>query len=616
MPFDLKRLLLGEPLRTYQAHQERIPKWKALSTLSSDALSSVAYATDAILPVLAAFSASAVVWSIPIALAITALLTILTLSYRQTIDAYPNGGGAYTVAKENLGITAGLIAAASLAIDYVLTVSVSVASGIENITSAFPFLTEHKVIFCIIIIVVIMMMNLRGIRDSSTIFAFPTYFFIFSIFLLVGAGFFRAITGTARPAAPLIPLIYPAVPMILVFRAFAAGCSALTGVEAISNGITVFNHPTQRNAKITLFWMSALLGMLFLGITSLAHLYGITPTQDQTLISLLGRNVFGNSVFYYMTQFGTALILFLAANTSYADFPRLASLLAKDRFLPRQLASLGDRLVFSNGILGLSACSVVIVILFRAETMRMIPLYAIGVFISFTLSQSGMVIHHLREREKGWIRSLLFNALGAIATLLVFIDIASTKVFEGAWMVLLAIPLMLFVFFKIHQHYLDVGKDLSSMDAAPPVSFEKVKHTVIIPVSGVHKGVTEAIRYALSISEDVRACYVDIDEEATKRITEKWKVWYPSVPFVVLKSPYRSVIQPIIQYVDDIEKLCSSNVITVVIPEFVTSKRWQQLLHNQTAFFIRAALLFKKGKVVTSVRYHLKETRGADALPS
>ncbi len=603
---NVKRLLIGEPLASHEAAHERIPKWKALSTLSSDALSSVAYATDSILIALAAFSAAAVVWSIPIALGIVLLLVIITASYRQTIDAYPSGGGAYTVARENLGTIAGLVAGASLLIDYTLTVAVSVASGIENIASAFPWLVEHKVFAGAVVILIMMTMNLRGIRESATVFAFPTYFFILSMFVLIGSGFFRIAMGQAPVQNSVIHEAYPAVPMVLLLRAFASGCSALTGVEAISNGVPVFRHPTQQNAKTTMLWMSGLLGVLFIGITGVAHVYGLVPEENQTLISLLGRAVFGgDSIVYYGVQIATALILFIAANTSYADFPRLSSILARDRFLPRQLASLGDRLVFSNGITGLSVAAIVLLMLFKGETQHLIPLYAVGVFLSFTLSQAGMVVHHVRTKHPGWMRSLVLNGLGAFTTLVVLADIAYTKFVHGAWMVVLLIPVFVIVFSKIHKHYIEVGAELAQIDLTKPAKFGKVKHSVIIPVSGIHHGVYQALQYALSISDDVRACYVDIDPEATVRIKEKWEKWAPHVPFVVLKSPYRSVIRPLIQYVDDVEKIACDDVITVVVPEFVTTRWWHRILHNHTAIFIRTALAYRRGKIVTSVRYHL-----------
>lgn len=607
---EIKRIIVGQPLLSHHAADEKIPKWKALSTLSSDALSSVAYATDAILLTLAASAAAATIWSIPIAIAISLLLLILTASYRQTIDAYPNGGGAYTVAKENLGTTAGLIAGAALLIDYVLTVSVSVASGVENISSAIPWTNDHKELIGTLVIIIITFLNLRGIRESATIFAFPTYFFIFSIFIMVGTGLFQLAMGTAVTApAPPTNSVFNGAIMILILRAFASGCSALTGVEAISNGVSVFRPPAAKNAKITLVWMSVLLGALFMGITITAHYFHTIPTEDQTLISMLGRSIYGGgSIPYYLTQAATALILFLAANTSYADFPRLASLLARDRFLPRQLASLGDRLVFSNGIIGLSLTSIFLLILFRAESIRLLPLYAIGVFLSFTLSQSGMVAHHIKEKEPGWRISLVMNAIGALTTFVVLIDIASTKFFHGAWLVVMVIPCCILFFGRIHKHYFAVGAELSLYGKQPPAKFEKVEHTVIIPISGIHQGVLVALQYALSISTDVRACYVEIDPEKTKALQAEWERWVPGVAFVVLKSPYRSVVQPLIDYLDDVEQCSHGDMITVVVPEFITKKWWHRILHNQTALVLRAALAFRPRRVVTSVRYHLKNT--------
>jgi hypothetical protein len=391
-------------------------------------------------------------------------------------------------------------------------------------------------------------------------------------------------------------------------HAFASGCSALTGIEAISNGIPMFRQPSQRNAKITMAWMSLILGVLFLAITALSHVYGLVPKEGDTSVSLLSRAIFGDSWGYYLVQASTALILFLAANTSYAGFPPLSSLLAKDRFLPRQLASLGDRLVFSNGILGLSAAAIILLAIFNGDTHHLIPLYAVGVFLSFTLSQSGMVLHHLREREVHWIRSLVFNALGAVSTLVVLLVIASTKFVDGAWMVVLLIPMLVLVFTRIHAHYLTVGTELSLMSDTPSGNLSPVKHTVIVPISGIHRGVIDALRYAISISSDVRACYVEIDSDTTERVKKEWIRWAHEVPFVVLKSPYRSVIAPLLEYIDDVEQTTHGDMITVIIPEFVTRKWRYQILHNQTAFMIRAALMFRRGKVVTSVRYHLKNT--------
>jgi len=604
----LKRILLGQPLTSQMAIHELIPKWKALAVLSSDALSSVAYATEEILIPLAAVSSLAVSWSIPIALCIVALLVILTVSYRQTIESYPNGGGAYIVAKENLGIHAGLIAGASLLVDYVLTVAVSTAAGVENLASALPLLSSHKELVGAGIIFVITLLNLRGVKESSSIFAVPTYLFIFSFMGMIGVGAWRVLTGQLPPVAPVMGDGYPVVPLFLLLRAFSSGCSALTGVEAISNGIPIFKSPSQKNAKVTLTWMALILGSLFLGITLLAHAFGIVPREGETAVSLLSHSIFGDGFFYYVIQVSTALILFLAANTSYADFPRLSSLLAKDRYLPRQLASVGDRLVFSNGILGLGISAVLLIILFQGKTHRLIPLYAVGVFLSFTLSQSGMVLHHIKTKEVGWFRSLSFNLVGAITTFVILVVIATTKFFLGAWMVVIFVPILVFLFLRIHAHYIAVGKELSLLGKSPPSRLEPIKHTVIVPISGIHWGVIDALRYALSISTDVRACYVEIDPQTTERVQSEWKKWAHEVPFVVLRSPYRSVIAPLLEYLDDVEETTHGDMITVIIPEFVTSKWRYQILHNQTAFMIRAALLFRPKKVVTSVRYHLRGT--------
>ncbi len=604
----LKRIFLGEPLSTQMAINELIPKWQALAVLSSDALSSVAYATEEILIPLAAFSALAVNWSIPIAVSIFSLLVILTVSYRQTIDAYPNGGGAYIVSKNNLGIQAGLIAGASLLIDYVLTVAVSTAAGVENLVSAFPILMNHKEILGTGIIFLIMLLNLRGVKESASIFTIPTYLFIFSFVLLIGIGLWKLAVGEAVPLAKGVVQEYPVIPFFLILRAFSSGCSALTGIEAISNGIPLFKSPAQTNAKITLTWMSFILGSLFLGITLLAHFYGVVPREGETSVSQLAHLVLGQGWIYYLVQGSTALILILAANTSYVDFPRLSSLLAKDRFLPRQLASLGDRLVFSNGILGLSLSAILLIVLFKGETHHLIPLYAVGVFLSFTLSQVGMVVHHLREKEARWATALGINLIGALTTCGVLIVIAVTKFLMGAWMVVLLIPLLVLLFNRIHLHYKTVGKELSLVGQSPFVKLEPIQHTVVVPVSSIHRGVIDALRYALSISQDVRACYVEIDSARTAHIQTEWQKWAHEIPFVVLRSPYRSVIAPLLKYLDDVEQTTHRDMITVIIPEFVPSKWRHQVLHNQTAFLIRTALLFKKGKVVTSVRYHLHDT--------
>ncbi len=601
----IKRLLLGEPLSNQMASHERIPKWKALAVMSSDALSSTAYATEEILLPLAAFAAMSTVWSLPICLAISALLVIVTTSYLQTIEAYPGGGGAYTVAKENLGVGAGLIAGAALLIDYVLTVSVSVAAGMANMDAAFPFLREHREIFCALVIFLIMIMNLRGIRESATVFAIPTYFFIGSFLLMLAVGAWKVLSGQVLDVAPVMNNMYPEISIFLILRAFSSGCAALSGVEAISNGVSTFREPSARNAKITLAWMAGILCVLFIGMTLLAHNFGIIPKEGETVVSSLARSIFGTTPMYFVIQIATALILFLAANTAYTGFPSLASLLAKDRYLPRQLASLGDRLVFSNGIFGLSVCGAALIYLFDGDVHKLIPLYAVGVFLSFTLSQSGMVRFHWRERQKGWISSLIINAAGALTTCIVLVVVSVTKFSHGAWMVILILPLVMIFFSKIHHHYLAVGKELSLIGVQAPGNLSKLHHTVVVPISGIHRGVIDALRYAISISDDVRAVYIEIDPDATERVKVEWNKWAHEVPFVVLKSPYRSVVRPLLEYIDDLEQSTHDDMLTIIIPEFVTYKWYYNLLHNQTAFMIRTALLFKRRKVVTSVRYHL-----------
>lgn len=602
---SLKRFIVGNPLTNEMIHEEKIPKWKALAVLSSDALSSVAYATEEILIPLSLFAAGAMTWSIPIALAITLLIVIVTISYRQTIDTYPNGGGAYTVAKENLGVNAGLVAGAALLIDYTLTVAVSVAAGVENIVSAFPDLMPHKVILGVAVVNLLMLFNLRGVKESASIFALPTYLFVLSFGAMVVVGAWRIANGEVPAVHPVLHEVYPAIPVFLLLRAFSSGCSALTGIEAISNGIPIFKNPAQKNAKITMLWMSGILGTLFLGSAIVAHMYGIVPSENQTVVSLLSKSVFGETWFYYLVQASTAMILILAANTSYADFPRLSSLLAKDRFLPRQLASLGDRLVFSNGIIGLSLAAVFLIMIYGGDTHHLIPLYAVGVFLSFTLSQLGMIRHHLAYRQKGWQKAMMFNVLGAMTTSVVLVVIAITKFAAGAWMVIVLIPIFVLMFRQIHRHYCYTAKKLSKFRRDQQRELSHGKNIAIIPVAGVHQGVYDAIQYAMSISKDCRACCVDIEPETTERLKASWKESFPEVPLVVLESPFRSVLQPIVDYVEQTQAHCQDSMVSVLIPEFMTSKWYQQFLHNQTALFLYAALRSKKNIIVTSIRYHL-----------
>lgn len=603
-----RRFIIGSRLETARQSHELLPKWKALAVLSSDALSSTAYATEEIIiPLALSGIMLATTWSFNIALAILALMIIIMLSYRQTITAYPNGGGAYIVAKDNLGPTAGLVAASSLLIDYVLTVAVSVSAGIENLVSAFPELAHVQVFTGVWIILILMILSLRGVQESATIFSIPTYLFVFSILVMIVVGLFRGpVDSHVIPHA--LEKNLPDVGLILILRAFSSGCTALTGIEAISNGIPLFQKPQSKNANKTLIAMVAILGTLFIGISYLVNSFGLTHVEGKTLISSLSSSVFGDSFFYYVVQASTALILFLAASTSYADFPRLASLLAKDRYAPRQFASIGDRLVFSNGILGLSLVAILLVIIFKGRTHHLIPLYAVGVFLSFTLSQAGMVIHHFKLRESGWIPSMIMNAVGALTTAITLLVIAAFKFTHGAWLVIVLIPFNVIIFRRIYAHYVKCGRELSSSH----YSIEKMEkvdnHTVIIPISGLHRGVMNAIRYGQSLSTDVRVCYVKTDEDSYQRMMEAWKDKFSDKQLYVLESPYRSISEPILNFIDQVSKEKPSEFITVIFPEFVTAKWYHQLLHNQTAWYIKLSLLYKKNIIVTSVKYHLTTT--------
>jgi len=682
---SLKRLLVGSPIRTARLAHERLTKKTALAVFSSDALSSTAYATEEILLVLAAayVAGQGVAFTkvIPISIGIATLLVIVTTSYRQTIHAYPSGGGAYIVAKDNLGTMPGLVAAASLLVDYILTVSVSVAAGVAAITSTFvgtrlAWLAEHRSAFCIFFIAFIAIANLRGVRESGALFAGPTYAFIVSFLFMIAYGLVRFYLHPEIVPPPndvdlkIAEGYHPqALSLFLLLGAFSNGCAALTGIEAISNGIPAFKQPESDNAAKTLTWMAALLATMFIGTSLMVYVYNIHPHEHETVISQFGRIIFTGyfSWFYYLVQITTAAILVLAANTSFADFPRLASLLARDRFLPRQFANRGDRLVFSNGIVLLAVFSGILVWAFRGETSRLIPLYAVGVFLSFTLSQTGMIVHWWREgqtlkairssaatsgssnqikaktkdskasrsfdanvtgklkprhmaklvaeakspadlarleKKSHWRKSLLINSIGATATCIVLIVFIATKFIHGAWVVVMLIPLLVLMFLKIHRHYVEVAQQLSTEGLE---HLRPIHHKVIVPISGIHRGVITALEYAKSIApHHVTAVYVNLDDEATQKLREKWQEWGSGVNLVVVASPYRSLLRPLLNYVDRVKGSSHGEVITIVLPEFVPAKWWQNLLHNQNTLFLKGALLFKRGVVVTNVPYHLE----------
>lgn len=623
---QLKRVLVGNPLETAAQSHERLDKKTALAVFSSDALSSVAYATEEMLVHLVPAGVIAFSTSLWLGIGIAVLLMIVTISYRQTITAYPSGGGSYIVASDNLGTLAGLIAGGALLIDYILTVAVSISSGVSQLISLVEPLREYRIEICIIGIVLLTLANLRGIRESGAIFSLPTYFFVTIILLTLGYGFYKQLTGTIQPLVlsdslmgpheqSFSPLGNEGITAFLLMGAFASGCSALTGVEAISNGVPAFRKPEPHNARVTMIWMAGLLLVMFAGITWFAHKYGARPQFNETVISQIGRGIWGRTtgtetgfpkVMHGMLQISTAAILLVAANTSYADFPRLMSLLARDGFLPRQFSSLGDRLVFSNGVIFLSVAAALLVIGFDGSVTNLIPLYAVGVFLSFTLSQSGMVLRWLRIKSKGWQLNLVVNFVGAIATGIVLIINGTTKFKEGAWLVVLCIPILVLIFKAINRHYKGVAKQLSLEGFSKPAALE---NNVIVLVSSLHRGTVKALEYAKSIAPGkVRALYIEFEHEheKTARLQERWQHWEPDVPLDVEISKYRSLLRPILRYVDRIEAERNDDILTIILPEFIPARIWEYALHNQTAFFLKGALLFRRNKIVISVPYHLE----------
>lgn len=602
----LKRWLVGPPIPLAQARHERLGKAAALAVFASDPLSSNAYATEAILGILVLGGSAALSYSLPIAVGIAILLAIVVISYRQTVQAYPQGGGAYLVAKDNLGVLPALVAAAALLVDYVLTVSVSVVAGIDALTSAVPPLHPYRVVLSVLAVVLIAVGNLRGVRESGRWFAAPTYFFIVSTLGLIAYGLAATAFGWL-PEAPYEP--HPpgleGLGLFLLLRSYAAGCTALTGVEAVSNGAQALKPPEGRNAAAVMTALGIITIIMFLGITYLAFDLGVVPGGEETVLSKIARRVFGTTPPYYAVQASTLLILVLAANTSYADFPRLSSILARDRFLPRQFANQGDRLVFSNGILVLSGFAILLILGFGSETQALLPLYAIGVFISFTLSQSGMVVRWLRLRERGWRWRLWINGVGAGATAVVLLTLAVTKFREGAWIVILVIPLLVVLFLVMHRHYEEVATELSLEGFEGPPEF---RHTVLILIGDVHRGVVRAVQYAKTLAPTaaVRAVYVEVDPSRTARLEEKWAQWGLGVPLVVLTSPYRSLLGPLLDYLDHIQGRGQDEMLTIVLPEFLPRRWWQHVLHNQTALLVKGALLYRRNTVVADVPYLLK----------
>jgi len=603
----LKRWLVGNPLKTALATHQRLSKRLALAVFSSDSLSSVAYATEEILLVLIPSSLAFAHFSIPISLTIILLLAILTLSYSQIVFEYPGGGGAYIVSKANLGEWPGLIAAASLIIDYVLTVAVSVAAGIAAITSAVPSLFPHRTVLGVFAILIVLLVNLRGVRESGKVFAVPTYMFIGTMLLMLAVGTYQLLFGQLTPVVSqnvAAQTAVESVSLFLLLRAFSSGCTALTGVEVISNGVPAFRPPEPKNAAITMITMAVILGTLFFGISMMAYHLEIVPKEDETVVSQIARAIFGEGVLYYLIQASTMLILVLAANSAFAGFPRLASLLARDGYMPRQMELMGDRLVFSNGIIILGVFSCLLIFIFSGDTHALIPLYAVGVFLSFTLSQAGMVRRWLDKRGPHWQKKIIINGIGAVATTIATTIIASTKFMQGAWLVFILILVLVWMFRSIHSHYKAVAEQITlTRDHRPPLPRRNI---VIIPINGVNQAVLRAVDYARSRPGEIRAVMVDVDPQSTARIQIQWAQWGCGVNMIALPSPYRSVLGSLLDYIEEILEKEPDIWVTVVIPEILPAHWWQGILHNQRALLLKTALLFKERVILTDVPFHLK----------
>lgn len=606
----IKRVAIGTPISSEHQEEERLPKSKALAVFSSDALSSSAYATDEILLVLIAAGTGALVWSIPIACAIIALLAVVTFSYRQTIREYPSGGGAYIVARDNFGDAAGVTAAAGLSVGYIMTVAVSIAAGVFAVVSAAPELRDFSVAIAVAAVAIITLLNLRGLRESGTIFAIPTYGFIFAFTLLIVAGFIRLIINPDLQAE-VEPSWHEAggatLGAFLILRAFSSGSAALTGVEAISNGIPAFKKPEPQNAATTLMMMAAILGALFIGITVLANQLGVRHSDEISAPAQIARTVFdGVPPLFYLIQAFTALILFLAANTAYADFPRLSSILARDRFLPHQFAFRGDRLAFSTGIIVLGVTSAGLLVLFGADVNRLIPLYAFGVFLSFTISQSGMMRHWLRHKSAGWKPSIVINTVGAATTGIVTVIVGVTKFAEGAWIAMLAIVILALVLWAIYRHFRGVQKQIDLEEGVIYEAGKLHKQAILVPVDSLNRVVLRTIDYARSLSPHVTALHVTDDIDSGQELRRQWESAVLDIPLLLINSPYRSFVAPVLSYIDALDKADPGQYVTVVLPEYRAAYPWQRWLHNQSAQRLKKALLDRRNTAVVEVPYHLE----------
>lgn len=618
--------LIGHPLATADAPHQTIGKLIGLAVFSSDALSSVAYGPQEMMTILAIAGVAALPLALPLVFAIVLLLAILTFSYEQTIHAYPGGGGAYIVARDNLGELPAQTAGAALLTDYILTVAVSISSGVAQIVSAFPQLEATRVWIAVGMILFIMVVNLRGVKESGMTFAAPTYFFLIMAYITVGVGIFRLLTGTLPPVVDpprMIATVLEPLSLFIILRAFANGTTSLTGVEAISNGITAFKEPRSNNAGKTLIFMAGILGSLLIGVTIIALRIHAVPSEDETVISQITRTIYdGRGLLYLATIISTTVILVMAANTAFADFPRLGALHAGDGFLPRQMTFRGSRLVYSRGIVALALIACGLVIIFKASVTALIPLYAIGVFLSFTLSQLGMAKRwwksgHLKpgvevrepgsilKHENNWQYKMVVNAFGSFCTLVVMIIFAVFKFTEGAWVVVLLTPILVAIFFSIHFHYKHLARQLSLDNHTDPVRVRR--NRVIMPIAGVHRGTLAALRYARSLSDDVTAVHISIDPKEAEKIKEKWEMWGDGTRLVILNSPYRVFLEPLLEYIDSLNgKGNQGETITILVPQFIP-KRWiTHFLHTRTAETLRKVLLNRENIVITEVPYQVK----------
>jgi amino acid transporter len=608
----LRDFLIGPPISTKQLHEKKLNKIRALAAFSPDALSSIAYANQEIyLGLLVAGSAGlSLAW--PIGITITGLLIIVALSYYQTIYGYPSGGGSYVVARENLGTLFGLIAGSALLIDYLLTAAVSLTAGVEAIASAIPSLWGHRVLVALILLGLITLANLRGLRETGTLISIPVYLFLFTYIPMLGYGLFVLWRDGVTSLSVSAPAAVQPLNVFLILHAFATGCTALTGIEAISNGVPAFQPPEAKNAARTLIVMAVLMAVLFLGSIGLTQFLGIVSGPQETILSALARHLLGTGPAYFSIQLGTMLILAVAANTSFAGFPRLAAILADDGFLPRQLKNLGDRLVFANGILFLSVATGILIFLFHGDSHSLIPLFAVGVFMAFTLSQAGMVIHWWREHGKGWIFKATINGLGALTTLVTLFVVGITKFLEGAWVTVFLIPILMFMFLRVRTHYREVKHELS-LHGLPPTLRPLTQLRVVVPISGVHRGIVDAMRYALTISNNVTGVFVELEPGAGEEIRKKWEHFWPDIPLVIIQSPFRAVIGPLLEFLDKTDQDHNDGQqATVVLPEFVPAHWWEAVLHNQTAWLLKAALLYHRRnlgfqRVIIDVPYYLQD---------